>query len=139
MTLSDNQLPPQPDPLGDHRKDVKKVSWLKYWWYTLKLWWVLRKPRKIIREAIEDAKARGPRDVEGTPKWTNSRAAPQEGTWKTGPPPVVGCEEEVLQRVPPQELGKCECAPPRGKPQIGAPVDVEYHEGDESYKGASHA
>lgn len=128
---SDIPVPPQQLYCGT----PVKVSWLQRMWWELKLWWALRKPRKVIREAIAEAKAKKSYSHDASP------LDPYEAYWETGPPPVVACEEEALKSVPPQELGKCECVPfpPRGTPQIGPPVDVEYHEGDESYKGASHA
>jgi hypothetical protein len=126
MTEADLYIPPQPDPLGDQRKAFKKVSLWKYWWYTFQLWWALRGPRRVIREAIAEAKARGPKAFDGHP----------EGYQKTGPPPEIPRLSPTLEKA-----FHDAAADPRYtivKPDIGDPLDVDLSQRplDEELKAA---
>lgn len=107
---SDDVIPPQ----QQNCCPLYKPSWFRRLWWRIELWWILRKPRKVIREAIKDAKAKKPGCIDG----------PVQGYWQTGPPPA-------LSELPPGDRPATEAelsGDPRHvyvKPDIGKPIDVD--------------
>lgn len=124
MTSDDPVIPPQQDYIGR----PCKASWLRRIWWELELWWALRKPRKVIRAAIKEAKARKPHPCDGH----------GEVYQRTGPPPVL--PELPLENRPATEAEIS--GDPRHayvKPDIGAPIDVDLSKPVLDTRGASDA
>jgi len=111
MTEADPYIPPQQTTIGKPRG----LSWFRLIWWNIQLWWALRGPRRIIREATEDIKKSPTRIVEGTRSGEAYR--------KTGPPPEIPKLSPTLENA-----FHDAAADPRYtivKPDIGAPVDVD--------------